>query len=367
MRLPLPLVVLICALAAPAAHASPALDPSPPMRSPDAKDAAAAHRGHQPPKPGPPAPKFPLALKKAISDHAPILYLHSKEQYVPTSAERFLAHANRNGDGLRLKDSNGSRSGDLGAARTYVHVKVGDRTSDIQYWFLYAYNGPGTAYFKYLKLYKYEGLPDATLGPCGRHEGDWEGVTVRVDNATGKIQQVHLNQHDTGKWVPSGSAVHGGRVVVYASHNGHATYEVAGRNYTETHKFGVIEFRLVNETNKGRAWDTRRNLQVISAHDLRGGARVASHSDVLQFFGAREPDWMKIKGRWGLVDHASKAKVRSALEDALGNRGAKIIDKLGGSSIIDKLLDKVGVSELCLEESGPTPPWSKPSWLGAES
>ena len=60
-----------------------------------------------------------------------------------------------------------TRRGRLAVAKCYVHVRrapVPSEGWDIQYWFSYAYNG------------------DITTGADFEHEGDWEHITVRLDD-----------------------------------------------------------------------------------------------------------------------------------------------------------------------------------------
>jgi hypothetical protein len=130
---------------------------------------------------------------------APVVRFHPQEKYFPTNIEAFIANTVPADDGLALRDtSDAGKAGNLGAARVYVNAKVGPDSTELQYWFLYAYNGAGTAYFKYLKVFTYDAIGDYSMAPCGQHEGDWEHITVRVDNRTGQLAAVYLSQHDAG-------------------------------------------------------------------------------------------------------------------------------------------------------------------------
>jgi len=304
------------------------------------------------------AAPVPAPVRKAVEAYAPIVRFHPQEQYFPISAERYLAITQPVGNGLRLKPG-APRGGDLATAKVYANVKVSDRTSDIQYWFLYAYNGPGIAYLKYLgKNLRFQPLPDAVMAPCGRHEGDWEHVTATVDNRTGALLSLYLAQHGHGQNIKP-YKLQNGRVVIYASKNGHASFPVEGRHYYEEKKFGPIEFRLVNLVAKGRAFDSRGRVQIIGAHRLGGGAQAAS----LEIPAA---PWMKYTGRWGYEEKHPREALKAQMKQSLGSSGAKAMERFGGLKLLDTILDKAGIRGECFAEAGPTPPWSKGNWKGAE-
>jgi hypothetical protein len=341
----------------------------------------------------------PAVIRAAIERYAPLVYLHPKESFLPTSADRFFGISTpavwEGHPGRKLKDSGPSRRGDLGHAESYVHAKLYGNHIDLQWWFLYAYNGPGTAYFKYLGMNgRYHPLPDANMEPCGRHEGDWEGMTVRIDYA-GKLLGAWVNQHDGGIALRPEQFFKSGRTIVYASRNGHATYVNEDRNYSNTIKAGVVEFRLVNETAKGIAYDTRGRSRLISVHDLRGfdngfpspadkvrsyinagyrgplppnQTKAIDNRKLLSTFGVAEPAWMNSTyGRWGFVSKPQAENLKKKLRASLGKVGEEILSKSGGEKVLNMILAKSGMGGECLEEAGPAAPWSKPSWLGKDS
>lgn len=312
---------------------------------------------------------LPDAVLKAVGQYAPILVLHPQEEYLPTSAEELqkVVTPTSNG-GFRLKDQTvATRRGNLAAAKAYVNVKVHDGTSEIQYWFLYAYNGHGTAYFKHLtKTLRYEGWPDASMEPCGRHEGDWEHIAVRVDNQSGRATKVYLAEHAGGEWVDPGKVTQGGRIVIYASRNGHASYPGKDRNYSETRKLGVIEFRLVNETADGPRFDTRGRTVLTGASDQRKGAKAGNLGALSGKVGPAAHAWMKYTGRWGYEETHPKGALEAQLKKSLGSTGEKVLHEIGATKALDWLLNKAGLRDECFAEAGPVPPWSKGSWTGAE-
>ena len=80
-------------------------------------------------------------------------------------------------------------------------------------------NGPGTIHAG----------SERQLRAQGRHQADWEHVTVRVSNVTpvGKLLGVFLSQHGDQVWVPW---TEDRPIDVFASQNGHAMYVDEGDN-----------------------------------------------------------------------------------------------------------------------------------------
>lgn len=297
-------------------------------------------------------------LAQWIQAYAPVVYFNAAEKYFPTSAEGFLAISSPAGSGLALRDtSEAAKAGNLALARPYVNAKIGPTTTDLQYWFLYAYNGPGIAYWKYLKPWTghYEAIGDYTMEPCGQHEGDWEHITVRVDNRSGQLVAAYLSQHDHGAWFPPAAVnLSGGRITFYPSRNGHAAYWRPDRAYSNFVSLGGIEFRLLNDTgHPGRAFDTRAN----------GGPLLIAVQNAP--FAVAAPAWMQVKGRWGRVYERGVAAARRDLEDRFGKMGG-MLASLGTVQLADIVMDKAGLKSECSEEAGPQPPWSKGNWTGAD-
>lgn len=297
-------------------------------------------------------------LKKAIDAYVPVMYLHKDEKYLPTSAEKYLdvtepfSYVDRDSGktyvGLRLKGQPNPedrlKRGAPTQAKTYVNVKVGEKTTDIQYWFLYAYNGPGTAYIKGLDWdLRFKAIGDYELGEMGVHEGDWEHLTVRIDNRTGQAlspEGLFLSEHGSGNWGdPAKTMVDykgASRVRIYASRNGHALYFESGRSYNVTVKAGPVEFRLLNDTEKvGIPIDYKGKWQLIG---------VQNDEPLKQALGFEEPAWVSAyPGRWGRI----MEKPHPYADVAVVGR------------ITEKLLKAAGAYDELTFEAGPYPPWSK--------
>jgi hypothetical protein len=302
-----------------------------------------------------------------VAENAPIAYFNANEQYFPCPIDDFLQateEEDRTGEypGLSLslrsrgkvlsgRDQpviNGNLDGNVGS---FVNVKMAKTFTDIQYWFFYAYNGPSTMYLKRPPIplfeWHWQSAGDHSLEPCGQHEGDWEHVTVRVNNATGRASKVYLSQHGSGVWVNADSQRDSnGRIRFYVSKYGHAAYGSPGRHYSEYKNLGLVEFRLVNDTsNPDKYFDTRNRTHIIGLHrdhmDIRQEASFVVH-----------PPWMKYNGRWGQV--------------LLSRHSAAIETEIIPGVSIGWIMKKLGLYEECEQEAGPEAPWVKGNWTGPE-
>lgn len=308
-------------------------------------------------------------LRAVIKAHAPILRFHPQEKYLPCSVEWYLARADLvKADGTRvqatvdnlpmtgtddrayqlvLRDV-ASRSGDLSTATAYVRAKPASVKgfTDVTFWFFYAYNGPGTAHV-------FPGIGDVSLDPFGEHNADWETITLRVDDHTKTPKRVYLSQHDSGEWVDDLSLFtrQNGRIVIYPSLNGHASYRAPGPNPTKRHHLSapwpfpgdLADFYLRNDTAEGgHTLDCAAKNVLVSADYLGRDAPV-------------EPRWLNYPNRWGqrIVYPAGQL---DALLRAMG---------VGGWLIAPVMTWLLGVlpSE-AKEEEGPTGPKMKGGWRG---
>jgi hypothetical protein len=324
-------------------------------------------------------------VRAAIDAYAPILVCHRHERYLPTCVESYLqitepfTYVDRDTHktyvGLRHRQAETDpsrqldivRGGDPAHAKAYVNVKVATTTTDLQFWFLYAYNGPATAYLKRLNAHlRYEPLGkgddgldpgDYELGDLGVHEGDWEHCTITIDNQTGKAivgdnkTGLFLASHGVGQHhdvAKSMVSIDGAsRIRVYASKNGHSSNLHPERSYHVTVKVGVVEFRLVNDTTlPGESVDFKDRCEIIG---IQGCPELKASWNGGKGFS--EPAYVAaFPGRWGRVRE----------------KPHPYTDVLAINHISAALLKAVGAYDELTFEAGPYPPWSKSSWTGPE-
>jgi Vacuolar protein sorting-associated protein 62 len=131
----------------------------------------------------------------------------------------------------------------------------------------------------------------------GEHTGDWENVVLRVNNSSKALTAVYLSQHNSGEWVTDLNSFtrQNGRIVVYASRNGHASYKGTGSNPTEEKNLAapwpfsgdIFDFYLINDcADGGLSLDCAAHYRLVSA----------------DYLGAEKPDeprWLNYPYRWG--------------------------------------------------------------------
>lgn len=140
-------------------------------------------------------------------------------------AQLFLDHDNENlGDGVR--------AGDLDASRNLY--RYDPETNSITYYFFYAYNDG----------------PPGGVGEAQNHEGDWERITVMLDDdyqPTEVRYAAHEGDNSVRSWAEA--PLEDGRPVVYVGKGSHASYPEPGEWHTEAP--GVSDYA----SDDGRRFD----------------------------------------------------------------------------------------------------------------
>lgn len=286
-------------------------------------------------------PPFTLdQLQKVANRYAPIVRFHPNEQYFMCTVDWYLQRGTLCGlngykkvsptvadlptgdtdDGKYwLEMTDAAKKGDLSTARTYVHAycQPGNDYTDLQYWFCYGYNGPGTLYVASALDHN-----DVNLAPLGEHWIDWEQMTIRIKNDTQEVLGVFLSQHGEGEWITDQKRFErkNDQFIIYASRNGHALYAQTGENPTNSYDAVVIRFRLRNDTaNGGASFDSAGKLDIVSADFIPG---------------LTEPKWLHFPYRYGLGSdaHITKDAIASILSTVFGPF-KWIVDLLGGGIV----------------------------------
>ncbi|CAL5184777.1 unnamed protein product [Lathyrus oleraceus] len=303
-------------------------------------------------------------IEAILQVYSPFLYLHSDEEYFPSSVNWFFSNGallykkgdelnpiqiQQNGTNLPqdhnyddsywinlpVDDANKEKvkRGNLESAESYVHVKpmFGGTFSDIVMWIYYPFNGPARAKVELINI---------KLGKIGEHVGDWEHVTLRVSNLDGKLWQMYFSQHSSGSWVDSSQIEFQNdttkRPIVYASLHGHAAYPHEGLVLLGENGIGVRD-----DTNKGSNVMDMGKFVLVSA-DYLGSVK--------------EPAWLNFYREWG-------PKIDYNLDEQLKNlKKVLIIGKL--KEAFERMI-KTLPNEM-LGEEGPTGPKAKKVWNGDE-
>ena len=118
--------------------------------------------------------------------------------------------------------------GSLARAKPVVHVRPRGPLTEIQFWYFYPFNGPGRLQICWEHC-EYEQFDES-----GRHWGDWEMVSLLVDNTTQALVAGGLSHHGNVDWVQYAHLekhTDGVRPVVFSALNSHAHYRHAGEHY----------------------------------------------------------------------------------------------------------------------------------------
>jgi hypothetical protein len=271
-----------------------------------------------------------------IDTYAPVLAFHPLEEYLPDDPEFILDHAelcwalvrNENtkdshskeeldcmetsADGLMadvayiennikpnppysndpdfriwLQIPEELKHGNLERSKPLVHVRPLGAFTEIQFWYFYPFNGHGWAVVNSNAF----PLPlPVTFLKGGRHWGDWEMVSILVDNRTQEMIAAALSQHGDIQWVQYNELEKFGetRPVIYAALNTHANYYKPGDVHYEV-LFHVDE---VGFWFLGKTWDmTFSGGQQLST--VTGNYHLAvEEPDLL-------PTWLEFPYRWG--------------------------------------------------------------------
>ncbi|XP_057869130.1 hypothetical protein At1g04090-like [Cryptomeria japonica] len=266
-----------------------------------------------------------------IAIYGPTIFFHPDEIYFPSSVAWFF----KNGallykrgsstpeaiaeDGSNLPQGGGAdeeywidlptdsakaemmRRGDLESAEVYIHVKsvLGGTFTDVVMWVFYPFNGPAT-----LQLLGAVSLP---LSKIGEHVGDWEHVTLRIDNFRGELWGIYFSQHSGGQWVKAGDLeyVEGSKkAVVYSSKSGHAMFSRAGLVVQGNQKLGMAGIASYSEKSAYFV-DTSTKYKIVGAEYLKG---MESSEKVA------EPVWLNYARKWGPKITYPISKVRGYID-----------------------------------------------------
>lgn len=295
--------------------------------------------------------------------YSPIIYLHPKETYLPSSVSWFFNNGallyqkgqesnpisieptgsnlpqGGSNDGLYWLDLPADQSakvtamkGDLQSSEAYLHIKpmLGATFTDISMWIFYPFNGPSTA-----KL----GFIDIPLGKIGEHVGDWEHITLRISNFSGVMYSAYLSQHSRGTWFDASSLEFSkstNKLVAYSSLNGHAFYSKPGLVLQGSNGIGIRN-------------DTAKSEKVMGTGDRYSVVAGEISTAIV------EPPWLNYTRKWGPSITYDIGVEIEKLEGALSGELRNQIE-----SLVNVIPDEI------FGEEGPTGPKMKNSWSGDE-
>ena len=249
-----------------------------------------------------------------VLKYAPVVYLHSDEQYFPTDIKVFLDNTtprvnfnevsgpskpltqdnvNSMGSDVYLTSNNdvtknpewikGTRPDNEGRTRDAVTAAVivndkGDGNVDAFYMYFYAYNYGG------------EVLGWSKLN-FGNHVGDWEHTMVRFAN--GVPQAVWFSQHANGQAFRYSTVekTEDGRPIAYSAKGSHANYAMGGTHDHLIPNLNLPGGVLEDYTNRGVYWDP-----LLSTYFYKFDA---GSNNFAPYNEGTPSNWLYFKGRWG--------------------------------------------------------------------
>lgn len=288
----------------------------------------------------------PADIHALIEQHAPILKLNPRESYKASGFDWFLSQQGvevRNAQGRKLPSlptgpesendylwyawtGNPVQVGDMSTAKGYVGVYDSSAYEaggfEIQFWFWYPFNGPGSAEVSFdlildAPLIGEHKIPinfSLDVDPFGDHQGDWEHVRL-IFSGDRKLLYIVAAEHSYGTiYYPPGTPNKptwsdlGGRPMLYSSLHGHATYGQPGRFGTEG---GSVSFdknaHIDLPLGQQLAIEARGQLGLYN-DCANGGALLHCRTQNEIVFSnmasvpVRSPAWTGFRGRCGDVN-----------------------------------------------------------------
>jgi hypothetical protein len=253
----------------------------------------------------------------------------------------------------------------MNTARAYVNVlwNQGSTFTDIQFWLFWAYNGPGTAKFDSLVFNRIINTGTVDLAPLGEHVGDWEYVTIRIENATKDMIGIILSAHGKAISYNKKSDIQANfqfqdatHPVVYSSRNGHANFSKVGANYAEQRRvLGVpvgLEFNLLNTTaDGGKSLDCSQRYEIVASNFLSGSDAIST------------PRFILYPYRWGpegTAVHWSAKTLGDFIKAALGSNVSPLVLDNAIVLLASTLLQVVVRADI----NGAAAPATQSPWMG---
>ncbi|KAF2192600.1 hypothetical protein K469DRAFT_314988 [Zopfia rhizophila CBS 207.26] len=266
----------------------------------------------------------PAGVPQFVLDYAPLVWLHSAEQYFPSDIAaqvsnsipqvNFAAVPNvpnpldlNNLDSLSkdvyltskdditknptwikgVKPDASGKTNNAVTAAVIVNDKGGGNV-DAFYMYFYAYNWGGTVL----------GLQQLQFG---NHVGDWEHNMIRFSNS--KPQHIWYSQHSNGQAFKY-DVVHknGLRPIAFSSNGSHANYAISGTHDHTIPNFNLPGGVLEDYTNEGTLWDPLKSAYFYS---FSAGENKFTPYDSS---GATPVNYLYFKGRWGDQEYPTSDK-----------------------------------------------------------
>ncbi|KAF2007248.1 hypothetical protein P154DRAFT_453943 [Amniculicola lignicola CBS 123094] len=268
----------------------------------------------------------PAGVPDYVLKYAPLVYLHSKEQYFPSDIQAQLSNSiprvqfnpvTNGPNPLSLNNLNSLDSGswltskdDITNNPTWIKGVKPDNTGKTNNAVTAAVivndkgNGNVDAFYMYFYAYNWGG---EVLGwsalQFGNHVGDWEHNLIRFRN--GLPTEIWYSQHANGqafKYPVVQKHTDGLRPYVYSANGSHANYAMPGKHDHTIPNFNLPGGALEDHTDKGYLWDPLLSAYYYSFD--AGSTSFKAYGDE----GATPVDWLYWRGRWGDQEYPKSDK-----------------------------------------------------------
>jgi hypothetical protein len=330
---------------------------------------------------------------------APTFYFHPDEQYLPVTMDEFVSHSSlksssgavissslasvsalaqattgSSGEHLEVNSSWASSTGDLSGATIYYNFVEHDGYVDFLYSFLTPYQGCQGMRVKTQKWswssfsWKKE-TSNFAMCNLGRHYGDWEHATVRVNSSTGEVVSVITNAHgDSAAHAPGDVTWSSTHPRIYVALNTHGTYVTEGYHTLwdlggDTSIWEEIGMEALLDAH-GIA-DNVTDVKVVDLTttddllDSSGGSfqTLDSSAYTLQRIGCTGGPYCKFMGSWGTdLDN-------SDIDGSVGD--IPYVDDADFTAVVQDVAD-LGVIDDYLSGDAPTGVFTHGWWTAGE-
>ncbi|KAF2258360.1 hypothetical protein CC78DRAFT_124576 [Lojkania enalia] len=264
----------------------------------------------------------PAGVPDYVLKYAPLVWLHSAEQYFPSDLQSQLSNTIPRVNFNAVAAPNPLNLTNLNALGADVYLTSKDDITTNPQWIKGVKpdgaaktqnaitaavivndkgNGNVDAFYMYFYAYNWGG---EVLGidqlQFGNHVGDWEHNMIRFESGTPTY--IWYSQHANGQAFKYTSVLKDGlRPLAFSSNGSHANYAIPGTHDHTIPNFNLPGGVLEDHTDKGALWDPLLAAYYY-AYDA-GANRFAAYGG-----DATPVEWLYFRGRWGDQEYPTSDK-----------------------------------------------------------
>jgi len=260
------------------------------------------------------------AVPAYVLNYAPLVYLNSKEEYLPSDIAAQLTHTHPKVKDTVIEHPSPLTLDNLDDLNSHgeqdVYLSSNDDVTKDPAWMkgvrpdvtgktngviscCIVVNDHGTGYVDafYLYFYAYNQGQVIFGKELGDHVGDWEHNMIRFKN--GKPTAIWYSQHASGEaFTYDIVEKHGPRPISYSAKGTHANYASEGTHDHAIPNFNLPLGVLMDKCDRGTLWDP-----TLSAYIYKYRPNTPGKTTGGGVFTAYDPShptkWLNFKGHWG--------------------------------------------------------------------